>query len=82
MVRDWLDLRAGKYHFQHSQHSPCPPRDGVAPSQKTLGSIMSELEHDRVDVIKVDIEGSELLALEQASTALVDKVRAKCEFGP
>ena len=54
----------------------------MAPSQKTLGSIMSELEHDRVDVIKVDIEGSELLALEQASTALVDKVRAKCEFGP
>ena len=42
--------------------------------KKQLGTIMSDLGHERVDVIKIDIEGDELQALETASKALVDGV--------
>ena len=36
--------------------------------------MMRELEHDRVDVLKIDIEGSELAALEAESDTLVNGV--------
>ena len=37
---------------------------------KTLSTIMEELEHKRVDVLKLDIDGGELEALEEGSAAL------------
>ncbi|KAL5256875.1 hypothetical protein ACHWQZ_G011963 [Mnemiopsis leidyi] len=49
-------------------------KENLPPDKKTLSSIMEELSHTRVDVIKVDIEGEELGALEQASKSLVDGV--------
>lgn len=45
-----------------------------SPVKKTLSTMMRELEHDRVDVLKIDIEGSELAALEAESDTLVNGV--------
>lgn len=50
------------------------PEAEKPPNKKTLQRIMEELEHTRVDVIKLDIEGEELRALEQASKSLSEGV--------
>ena len=44
------------------------------PVKKKLSTIMSELEHSRVDVLKIDIDGNELSALESESDILVEGV--------
>ena len=42
--------------------------------KRTLASLMAELGHERLDVLKLDIEGEELAALEHSSTTLVQGV--------
>ena len=70
-------LRAPDHHLSRTRLaectiSECPTYVSATGQEKhalkvrTLASIMNELGHDHVDVLKVDVEGSEYLFLERA----------------
>ena len=59
---------------------PATTSSGFAVTVKTLGSIMRELGHVRVDVLKLDIEGAEYAVLEDLLGSALRPVQILIEF--
>lgn len=63
---------AVKHHF--TTHSWGISAKNIGENMKTLGTIMRQLGHDYVDVLKMDVEGAEEEALPEMKSLLSEKV--------
>lgn len=69
---------------EHVSHSVLSPRSTRAPaitvSMHRLGSILSELGHDHLDLLKLDIEGAEYAVIEDLERSAIRPSQILVEF--
>lgn len=68
----------------HVSHSVVPPeesdRQGIEVDVRRLSSIMESLGHDRIDVLKLDVEGAEYDVLDEILAGCVRPAQLLVEF--
>jgi FkbM family methyltransferase len=69
---------------QHISHTlldrPVTQSDAIRVSVKALGTIMQELGHDQIDLLKMDIEGAEYQVIEGMAQSAIRPTQVLIEF--